>query len=75
MFAKMKSREEFESDAHASSLTEKKLYEGQDVKGYALTWSNTSSSDANFPEALGIFDEIKLGTFKQRIISAFLVAS
>ncbi|MPS37815.1 diguanylate cyclase [Vibrio sp. VGrn 2] len=75
MFAKMKSREEFESVTLASSLNGKNLYEEQDVKGYALTWSSTSNSDTNSHRSFGTFDEIKLGTFKQRVISAFLVAS
>lgn len=75
MFAKMKSREEFESDNQASSLNGKDLYEEQDGKGYALTWSSTSNSDINSHRSFSKFDDIKFGTFKQRVISAFLIDS
>lgn len=42
-----------------------------DVKGYPLTWNCTSIGHTSSHRSCGTFDEIKLGTFKQRVISAF----
>ncbi|TNZ67684.1 diguanylate cyclase [Vibrio parahaemolyticus] len=75
MFAKMKDEEGFESGVKTSSLSEKSDLEEHAVKGDNLIWSIKSNSDANLHTALTSFDEIKLGTFKQRVIEAFSVAS
>lgn len=71
MFAKMISSIELESDVHRNRLNEKRLFKKRDEMDSKLTWSSIVSSDTNSNELLTAFDELRLGKFKQRVISAF----
>lgn len=74
MFAKMVGRADFESGAQSNRLNEQAPFEEQGEEGFQLIWNRSSSSEAGSHESLGSFDEIRLGAFKQRVISAFVAA-
>lgn len=72
MFAKMGEQEELESTLRCNSLSGKGSFKEQDKANSQLIWNNISSSDTYLHGSLNSLDEIRLGTFKQRVISAFL---
>ena len=72
MFAKVMSKLEFEVDTHHNNSNETDLFENRDNAYSQLIWSTTSSSDGNSQGSLCVLDEIRLGSFKQRIIAAFV---
>lgn len=72
MFAEMKSEIELEfdkSDIHPSS---DKLIEVRSKVNSRLTWNSSMTDEANSHLLIDSFDELRLGEFKQRVISAFV---
>lgn len=55
-------------------LSEKRLLEQRDQIGSELVWSSSTSSSDSISGSLGTFDDLQLGSFKQRVISAFLIS-
>lgn len=74
MFAKMVGRVDFESGAQSNRLNETAPFEEQGEADFQLLWSCASSGIAGVHESFATFDEIRLGAFKQRVISAFVAA-
>ncbi|MEZ8189258.1 DEAD/DEAH box helicase [Vibrio sp. 1F279] len=74
MFGKMVGRADFESGAQSYRLNETASSEEQGEADFHLLWSSSSSSEAGSHESFGSIDEIRLGAFKQRVISAFVAA-
>ncbi len=50
---------------------ERTLLESQSHQGSSLSWGSGTGSKSNSYGTLGAFDELRLGAFKQRVISAF----
>ena len=65
---------EAELDSKRNSLSETGLLEDREEIDSKLVWSSTTSSTENIDGTLGAFDELRLGAFRQRVISAFLVS-
>ncbi|EAS44227.1 DEAD/DEAH box helicase, partial [Photobacterium profundum] len=74
IYARWKKFAEVESDTKRNCLVEKGLLEEREEVGSKLVWNGTISSTENIDGALGAFDELRLGAFRQRVISAFLVS-
>lgn len=74
LYAKWERFAEVEADTKRNRLGEKGLLEEQEEIGNKLVWNSTTSSTGNVDGALGAFDELRLGAFRQRVISAFLVS-
>ncbi|EOV1093035.1 DEAD/DEAH box helicase [Vibrio fluvialis] len=74
MFAKASSTLEFALEDQCTSLNEKDLLEssGADL---TLMWNSIGSTTTHSNGPIAILDELQLGVFKHRIISAFLTAS
>lgn len=72
MFAKMISQVDLEPYTQRNKLSEKNFLEELEHSYANLTWSNTTANNCNPNGRLSEFDELRLGTFKQRVISAFL---
>ncbi len=51
------------------------LPEDKRAKPITLSWNNVQSVDLSLPNIATPFDELRLGQFKQRVISAFLATS
>ncbi|CAH7073440.1 Superfamily II DNA or RNA helicase [Vibrio chagasii] len=66
---------EVEADTKHNRLSEKGLLEEREETSSKLAWNSTISSTDNIDSAFSPFDELRLGTFRQRVISAFLTAS
>ncbi|MDE1347640.1 DEAD/DEAH box helicase [Vibrio aestuarianus] len=74
VYAKWERFVEVEADTKHNRLSEKGLLEEREEIGSKLVWNNTTSSIKHTDGALGAFDELRLGAFRQRVISAFLVS-
>ncbi len=72
MFAKMISQVDLEPYTLRSKLSEKGFLEELEHSYANLIWSNATTSNSNRNGPLSEFDELRLGAFKQRVISAFL---
>ncbi|MFA0012607.1 DEAD/DEAH box helicase family protein [Vibrio lentus] len=75
MFAKIESLIEFESESQRTCLTGHGLLEEREEVNSKLVWSSAISTELNSTGSLSTLDELRLGAFKQRVISAFLAAS
>ncbi|MEZ8607008.1 DEAD/DEAH box helicase [Vibrio sp. 10N.239.311.G01] len=75
MFAKIESLIEFESESQRTCLTGHGLLEEREEVKSKLVWSGAISTELNSTGSLSAFDGLRLGAFKQRVISAFLAAS
>nr|WP_217901799.1 DEAD/DEAH box helicase family protein [Vibrio aestuarianus] len=75
MFAKIESLIEFESESQRTGLTGHGLLEEREEVKSTLVWSSVISTELNSTGPLGALDELRLGAFKQRVISAFLATS
>ncbi|EPF7976145.1 DEAD/DEAH box helicase [Vibrio harveyi] len=75
MFAKIESLIEFESESQRTGLTGHGLLEEREEVKSTLVWSSAISIELNSKGPLGTLDELRLGAFKQRVISAFLATS
>ncbi|OBU24354.1 DEAD/DEAH box helicase [Photobacterium aquimaris] len=74
MYAKWDKFIDIESDTLRNHLKKDELLEDQDEIDCKLAWNSTTSSTEKTYSSLGVFDELRLGTFKQRVISAFLMS-
>ncbi|HIF9258716.1 TPA: DEAD/DEAH box helicase [Photobacterium damselae] len=74
MFAKIDKSIEFESEFQRACLTGHDLLEEREEVNSKLVWSSAISTKLNSTGPLSALDELRLGAFKQRVISAFLVA-
>ncbi len=72
MFAKMKSQADLEFDIQQNNLEDNRFFEERNEMNEKLKWSSTANIDFNSNDSLGTLDELRLGTFKQRVISAFI---
>ena len=75
MFAKIESLIEFESESQRTCLTGHGLLEEREEVKSKLVWSSAISTELNSTGSLSALDELRLGAFKQRVISAFLATS
>ncbi|MFA0037600.1 DEAD/DEAH box helicase [Vibrio chagasii] len=75
LFTKTESLIEFESESQRTCLTGHSLLEEREEVNSKLNWSNANHTESNSTGSLNAFDELRLGTFKQRVISAFLATS
>lgn len=75
MFAKIERLIEFESESQRTCLTGHGLLEEREEVNSKLVWSSAISTELNSTGSLSTLDELRLGAFKQRVISAFLAAS
>lgn len=73
MFAKASSTLKFELEDQCTSLNEKDLLESRS-EDLTLMWSSVGSTTPHSNGPIAILDELQLGVFKHRIISAFLTA-
>lgn len=71
MFAKMTTPMVYEVENLLSTPNEIDLYENHETLGFHLNWSDIPSGNGNLQGSIDTFDDIRLGSFKQRIISAF----
>ncbi|PMH06029.1 DEAD/DEAH box helicase [Vibrio splendidus] len=74
IYAKWAKFAEAEPDTKRNHLTEKELLEEREGLSSELVWNSTTSRTENTDVTLGSFDELRLGAFRQRVISAFLVS-
>ncbi|MGD8173882.1 DEAD/DEAH box helicase [Vibrio sp. TRT 21S02] len=72
MFAKIDSLIQFESVSQRTQLTGNGLLEEQSEVNPNLSWNSAINIASNSTGSLSTLDELRLGTFKQRVISAFL---
>ncbi|MEZ8306661.1 DEAD/DEAH box helicase [Vibrio splendidus] len=75
MFAKIESLIEFESESQHTCLTGHGLLEEREEVNSKLVWSSAIGTELNSTGSLSTLDKLRLGAFKQRIISAFLATS
>ncbi|MEG3695348.1 DEAD/DEAH box helicase family protein [Vibrio coralliirubri] len=75
MFAKIEGLIEFESESQRTCLTGHGLLEEREEVKSKLVWSSAISTELNSTGSLSALDELRLGAFKQRVISAFLATS
>lgn len=75
IYAKWERFVEAEPDTKRNRLVEKGLLEERERMSLKPVWNRATSSTGNVEGALGAFDELRLGAFRQRVISAFLVMS
>ncbi|MEZ9556342.1 DEAD/DEAH box helicase [Vibrio splendidus] len=75
MFAKIDSLIDFELEPQRAHLIVNSLVEERDEVNSNLNWSSTTYIDSNSSRFLNTFDELRLGNFRHRVISAFLAAS
>ena len=75
MFAKIDSLIEFEVGSQRAHSSGDRFLEERGEVYSKLNWSSVISTEANPTGSLSTFDELRLGTFKQRVISAFLAVS
>ncbi|MEZ9450539.1 DEAD/DEAH box helicase [Vibrio splendidus] len=74
MFAKIERLIEFESESQRTCLTGHGLLEEREEVNSKLVWSSAISTELNSTGSISTLDELQLGAFKQRVISAFLAA-
>ncbi|MGI9887817.1 DEAD/DEAH box helicase [Vibrio chagasii] len=72
LYAKWERFVEAEADTKRNRLGEKGLLEEREEISLKPVWNSTTSSTENVDGALGAFDDLRLGAFRQRVISAFL---
>lgn len=72
MFAKITTHTKFESDDLSYNSNERNLPHEQEGFSTKIMWNKKTGRSASLPCSLNTFDEVLLGTFKQRVISAFL---
>ncbi|NRF64889.1 DEAD/DEAH box helicase [Vibrio coralliilyticus] len=75
MFAKIESLIEFDSESQRTCLAGNGLLEEREDVNSKLVWGSAISPKFNSAGSLRALDELRLGAFKQRVISAFLGAS
>lgn len=75
MFAKIESLIAFESESQRTCLSGHGLLEDREQVKSKLVWSSAISTELNSTGSLSAIDELRLGAFKQRVISAFLATS
>ncbi|CAK2069216.1 Diguanylate cyclase [Vibrio crassostreae] len=75
MFAKIESLIAFESESQRTCLSGHGLLEDREEVKSKLVWSSAISTELNSTGSLSAIDELRLGAFKQRVISAFLATS
>jgi superfamily II DNA or RNA helicase len=73
MFAKVSSTLEFALEEQYSSVNEKDLFE-RGRADLTLMWSSIGSTTSHSNSSIVMLDDLELGAFKQRVISAFLTA-
>ncbi|MFB1074852.1 DEAD/DEAH box helicase [Vibrio diabolicus] len=71
-FVKLASTIEFESKSICTSLKGNCFVEERNTMNAELLWSSTNSHNVNTNGSIRLFDELSLGQFKHRVISAFL---
>jgi superfamily II DNA or RNA helicase len=74
MYAKWDKFAEIESNNKRNQMSDKELLEDREAVDSKLTWGSKTNSIQNIDGVLGAFDELRLGAFRQRVISAFLVS-
>ncbi|MEZ8890208.1 DEAD/DEAH box helicase [Vibrio sp. 10N.247.311.14] len=74
IYAKWKNFAEAEPDTKRNRLSEKGVLEERGGLSSKLVWNGTTKNTDNIDIALGAFDELRLGAFRQRVISAFLAS-
>ncbi|MEZ9279547.1 DEAD/DEAH box helicase [Vibrio cyclitrophicus] len=72
MFAKMNSSEAAEAESSYHNSGKAKLLENLKSESTQLTWTSSSNTGSSSSSIMGNFDDIRLGSFKERIISAFV---
>ncbi|MCC4782120.1 DEAD/DEAH box helicase family protein [Vibrio lentus] len=72
MFARVVNSIEFKSEPPPLRLNEKVFVGELDEMSLKPIWSSATNADINLSRPLGVLDELQLGSFKQRVISAFL---
>ncbi|MDH5927384.1 DEAD/DEAH box helicase family protein [Vibrio lentus] len=75
MFAKVDILIDFELEPQRTHLIVNSLVEERDEVNSNLNWSSATYTDSNSSRFINTFDELRLGSFKHRVISAFLAAS
>ncbi|WP_318521971.1 DEAD/DEAH box helicase [Photobacterium leiognathi] len=75
LFAKIDSLLEFEPESQRTHLTSNGVLEERGELNFKLNWSGAISTEFNSTDYLSTCDELRLGAFKQRVISAFLAAT
>ncbi|MFM2629276.1 DEAD/DEAH box helicase family protein [Vibrio chagasii] len=71
MFARMLKHVELESNYLGHNSNEGSILSEQEELSTKILWSNKTRSSADPAYSLSTFDELLLGTFKQRVLSAF----
>ncbi|MEZ8022390.1 DEAD/DEAH box helicase [Vibrio sp. 1F255] len=74
IYAKWEKFAEAEPDTKRNRLSEKGLLEERGGLSSKLVWNSTTTNTENTDVTLGAFDELRLGAFRQRVISAFLAS-
>ncbi len=72
LFAKLAKQEESEFSDGRSLPNQNNSLLGEEVVNSSLIWGNTVKSGSGSGGSLSTVDDIRLGVFKQRVISAFL---
>ncbi|MGF1889893.1 DEAD/DEAH box helicase family protein [Vibrio campbellii] len=72
MFAKIESRAEYVSGEKRNTQYEKNILEENGSLGLKLKWSPVAGNGGNMLGSHNTLDELRLGNFKQRVISSFL---
>ncbi|EAR56579.1 FOG: GGDEF domain protein [Photobacterium sp. SKA34] len=75
LFAKIDSLLEFEPESQRTHLTSNGVLEERGEVNSKLSWSGAINTEFNSTGYLSTYDELRLGAFKQRVISAFLATS
>lgn len=75
IFAKMGNISDIKLKTSGNIVNKKEAVEGDNGSLLDLVWNPALNSDEHFHCSLDTFDELRLGDFKQRVISAFLVTS
>ena len=71
VFARMTNSAEYEVNTQPNATNENGHFNNHESSGSELFWNATTSSGTDLQGSLGALDEIRLGSFKQRVISAF----
>ncbi|MFA0284677.1 diguanylate cyclase, partial [Vibrio sp. 10N.222.55.F12] len=71
MFARMLKHVELESNYLGHNSNEGSILSEQEELSTKILWSNKTKSNTDPAYSLSTFDELLLGTFKQRVLSAF----
>lgn len=74
IYARWKKISEVEPSHNRNRLSEKVLLEEREEIGTKLVWDSVKCGTESVDGALGAFDELRLGAFRQRVISAFLAS-